>query len=232
VVILRVRAVGLTVLLVRRTAEPFARQWALPGGFVMADETLHETARRVASENVGAENIDWQVQQIGTYSEPSEGATRVVSVTYVALIPDLVVPSSDLDRDCVRWWLTKDLGTEFLPDLAFDHARILNDGIERARAELEHTSRAISLVEAHFTLRDLQRIYEAVWGVELQPANFRRKVLSIADFVMQTKETRSKGRGHPAQLYRRGPTRQLHPAMLRPSPEVVSGAVRRPNRGP
>ena len=194
----------------------------------MADETLDETARRVASENVGAEDIHWQVEQIGTYSEPSEGAaTRVVSVTYVALIPDLVVPSSGLNLESVRWWMTKDLGTEFLPYLAFDHARILNDGIERARAKLEHTSFATSLVEELYTLRDLRRIDEAVWGVELEPGNFRRKVLSIADLVVQTMETRPQGRGHPAELYRRGPIRQLHPAMLRPSPGVASGFDRR-----
>ena len=171
------------------------------GNSVMADETLDETARRVASENVGAEDIHWQVEQIGTYSEPSEGAdTRVVSVNYVALIPDLVVPSSGLNLESVRWWMTKDLCTQFLPYLAFLTMRgFSTTASKRARASSYSTSFATSLVEELYTLRDLRRIYEAVWGVKLEPGNFRRKVLSIADLVVQTMETRPQGRGHPAE---------------------------------
>ena len=87
--------------------------------------------------------------------------------------------------------------------MAFDHGRILADAVERARSKLEYTSLAASLLEQPFTIADLRRVYEAVWGVSLHPANFRRKVLATDGFVVRTGEERATGRGW-AELYARG----------------------------
>src|SRR4029453_3270317 len=101
--------------------------------------------------------------------------------------------------------------------LAFDHRRILDDAIERARAKLEYTSLATTLLPEPFTIGDLRRVYESVWGVDLHPANFRRKVLATPGFVEPTGERGSTGRGW-TELYARGTTAHLHPALLRPTP--------------
>ena len=88
--------------------------------------------------------------------------------------------------------------------------------IDRARAKLEYTSLATTFLDDPFTIADLRRVYETVWGVRLHAANFRRKVLSTPGFVVSTGEVRGRGR---AELYRRGTVARLHPAILRPTSE-------------
>jgi 8-oxo-dGTP diphosphatase len=106
--------------------------------------------------------------------------------------------------------------------LAFDHARILLDGVERARSKIEYTPLATAFVGPEFTIAELRAVYEAVWGDRLHPGNFHRKVLSVPGFVESVGATTPHGgpRGGPrARLYRPGDARLLHPALLRPSRE-------------
>jgi 8-oxo-dGTP diphosphatase len=108
------------------------------------------------------------------------------------------------------------------PKLAFDHARILADGLDRARSKLEYTPLATAFVTEPFTISELREVYETVWGEKLHAGNFHRKVLSVPGFVESTGETTQAGgpRGRPrAKLYRRGDARLLHPALLRPGQE-------------
>jgi ADP-ribose pyrophosphatase YjhB (NUDIX family) len=106
--------------------------------------------------------------------------------------------------------------------LAFDHDVILGDAIERVRAKFEYTTVATSLVTEPFTVPELRRVYESVWGVNLHPANFRRKVLATPGFVVSSALSDGDGveggeRRGP-DLFRRGTAALLHPAMLRPAP--------------
>jgi 8-oxo-dGTP diphosphatase len=106
--------------------------------------------------------------------------------------------------------------------LAFDHDVILGDAIERVRAKFEYTTVATSLVTEPFTVPELRRVYESVWGVNLHPANFRRKVLATPGFVVPSALSDGDGveggeRRGP-DLFRRGTAALLHPAMLRPAP--------------
>jgi 8-oxo-dGTP diphosphatase len=103
-----------------------------------------------------------------------------------------------------------------VPELGYDHARILADALERVRSKLEYTSLATEFVEEPFSLGDLRKVYTAVWGEAPDLGNFRRKVLSTRGFVVAAAERGESG-GRPAQLYRRGQAVLLHPAMLRPS---------------
>ena len=109
--------------------------------------------------------------------------------------------------------------------LAFDHAQILGDGIERARAKLEYTPLATAFVREPFTISELREVYETVWGEKLHAGNFHRKVLSVPGFVESTGgQTETGGpRGGPrAKLYRRGDATLLHPALLRPASEEAA----------
>jgi 8-oxo-dGTP diphosphatase len=106
---------------------------------------------------------------------------------------------------------------------AFDHDRILADGLERARAKIEYTPLATAFLGETFTISELRAVYEAVWGAPLHAGNFHRKVLSVPGFVESTGETDSRpgSRGGPrARLYRAGDARLLHPALLRPDREA------------
>jgi 8-oxo-dGTP diphosphatase len=214
-VVLTVRQGQLSVLLVRRGTHPYRGKWALPGGFVGAGEDLGAAARRELTEETGLDTHA-HLEQLASYGSPDrDPRMRVVSVAYLALAADLPRPAPGTDAADARFWPVADLTDRDGPALAFDHDRILRDAIDRARAKLEYTSLATTFLDDPFTIADLRRVYEAVWGVELHPANFRRKVLSTPGFVVPTGEERSTGRGW-AELYTRGTTTQLHPALLRP----------------
>jgi 8-oxo-dGTP diphosphatase len=112
---------------------------------------------------------------------------------------------------------------EFLLDpaadgtLAFDHARILADGVERARAKLEYSPLAAAFCPPRFTVGELRRVYEAVWGVSLDPRNFHRKVTGTPGFLVPVGGTTARQGGRPAQLFERGTATLLNPPMLRPA---------------
>ena len=109
--------------------------------------------------------------------------------------------------------------------LAFDHAKILADGVERARAKLEYTPLATAFVSEPFTISELREVYETIWGEKLHAGNFHRKVLSVPGFVESTGDHTETGgpRGGPrAKLYRRGDATLLHPALLRPASEEAA----------
>lgn len=211
VVILTVRDDELSVLLVRRGVHPFLGDWALPGGFVGVDEDLDAAAHRELREETGVD-AHAHLEQVGSYGAPGrDPRMRVVSIAYLALVAELPRPVAATDAAEARFWPVAGLNTV---RLAFDHRRILDDAVERARSKLENTSLAATFLTEPFTVADLRRVYETVWGVELHAANFRRKVLATPGFVTPTGERRPTGRGW-ADLYTRGETTRLHPPILR-----------------
>ena len=219
VVLLTIRHGVLSVLLVRRGGPPFRGRWALPGGFVQPGEDLDTAARRELAEETGVSVSTVHLEQLRTYGHPDrDPRMRVVSVAHLGLMPDLPRPGAGTDAADARFWPVDDLAAPDGPDLAFDHDVIVTDAVERARSMLETTNVATSFVEEPFTIADLRRVYESVWGTALHPANFRRKVLSVPHLVVPTGEERATGRGWTA-LYRVGTARALRPPMLRPEPD-------------
>jgi 8-oxo-dGTP diphosphatase len=219
VVLLTIQAGRLSILLVERAGHPFKGAWALPGGFVGPHEDTDTAASRELAEETGLATFPGHLEQLRTYSAPDrDPRMRVVSVAYVGFMPDLPAPAAGSDAANARWWALQDVEAEDGPALAFDHATIVADGVERARAKLEYTPLAASFTREPFTLVELRRVYEAVWGVELHVGNFRRKVLSTSGFVERLGVTSPPEgtRGRPAARYRRGDATILHPAMLRP----------------
>jgi 8-oxo-dGTP diphosphatase len=138
----------------------------------------------------------------------------VVSVAYLAIAPDLPMPAAGSDARAARWApAEKVAGT-----LAFDHPQMLADGVERARRHLELSTLAAAFCPPEFTIGDLRSVYEAVWGTQLDPRNFSRKVAQTRGFVEPTGGSRMPETGRPAALYRRGPATRLSPPLLRGTP--------------
>ncbi|MBY8875599.1 NUDIX hydrolase [Micromonospora sp. PLK6-60] len=212
-VVLTVRADELAVLLVRRGVPPYEGAWALPGGFVGADEDLPDAAVRELAEETGLPEPAGHLEQLGTYGRPGRDPRgRVVTVAWLALLPDLPAPVAGTDAAAAEWVPVAGLGRR---RLAFDHDRILADGLERARAKLEYTPLATAFCPAEFTVAQLRTVYETVWGTHLDPRNFHRKVTGTPGFVTPVGRSTEGDRGRPAQLFRRGPATLLHPPMLR-----------------
>ena len=219
-VVLTVRAERLHALVITRGLAPFHGQPALPGGFVLPGEDLPAAAVRELREESGVVPRAGHLEQLATYGAPGRDPRgRVVSVAYLALEPDLPVPVAGSDASTAQWVPVDDLTGEGL--LAFDHAQILADGVERARSKLEYTQLATAFCPPEFTVGELRQIYEAVWGVRLDPRNFHRKVTSTPGFVEPAGRSTAGERGRPAQLFRRGPAKILHPAMLRPARDAA-----------
>lgn len=213
-VILTVRDGVLHVLLVRRGVPPFPGALALPGGFVLPHEDLLDAATRELAEETGVAVAGHHLEQLASYARPDRDPRgRVLTVGHLAFVPDLPLPVAGSDAAASAWHPVADVG-----ELAFDHADILADGVERARAKLEYTTLAASFCPAEFTVAQLRGVYEAAWGTPLDPRNFQRKVTSTDGFLVPTARTVSGGRGRPAQLFRRGPATALHPPMLRGEP--------------
>jgi 8-oxo-dGTP diphosphatase len=225
-VILTVRGGRLTTLVWRRDGEPYADMVALPGGFIRLDEDLPAAAARVLAERAGLPgergsapqgSTTVHLEQLRTYGYPDRDPTRrAVSVAYLGLAPDLPAP----DQPQMSW---QPVGA--LREMAFDHERILQDGVERARSKLEYTSLAAAFCRAEFTVAELRRVYEIVWGTPLDPRNFHRKVTGADGFLIETGQVTASGGGRPAQVYRRGGAVLLHPPMLRPRPADTDAAA-------
>ena len=214
-VVMTLRDAEPCVLLVRRGVEPFEGQWALPGGFVRADEDLQDAALRELVEETGfGPELVTGLEQLRSYGAPGRDPRpeRVVSVAWVVLGADLPDPIGGTDAAEARWVRVADAAAL---DLAFDHATILADGVERARSKLEYTSLATAFVGDEFTIAELRGVYEAIWGVDLDPANFQRKVTGMPGFVEPVPDKRSTGRGRPAQVFKAGPGKELYPPLRR-----------------
>ncbi|MFC1414180.1 NUDIX domain-containing protein [Streptacidiphilus sp. N1-12] len=228
-VVLTVRDHALCALMVRRGEPPFQGFWALPGGFVRPDEGLSEAAARELAEETGLRThgaagqepgVGAHLEQLATYGDPQrDPRMRVVSVAHLALAPDLPTPRPGGDVRSARWAPVEELLGRGKDDgllLAFDHTRILADGVERARSKIEYSALATAFCPAEFTVGELRQVYESVWGVSLDPRNFHRKVTGTPGFLVPAGGTTTRQGGRPAQLFRAGDASVLNPPMLRP----------------
>jgi 8-oxo-dGTP diphosphatase len=205
VVILTMSGGRLHVLLVRRGVAPYKGMWAIPGGFKRPAETLGEAAKRELAQETGVDSATL-LTQFGAYGDPGrDPRMNVVTVAYLAVIREVgeVVAGTDA-AEAALIPVSEALNGKI--ELAFDHAQILRDAVERVRADLDLTGIATAFVGPTFTLAELRAVYEAVWGVHLDGANFRRSVVTEDGWVIPTGRRARPGApgGKPAELYRAG----------------------------
>ena len=186
----------LKVLLIQRDLEPYAGRWALPGGFVHLDETLDEAARRELQEETGLQRVF--LEQLYTFGDlQRDPRERVVTVAYYALVrlSDHQVRAATDARNAA-WF-----GIEDLPDLAFDHATVLDLALKRLQAKVRYQPIGFELLPPKFSLTQLQRMYEIILERPLDKRNFRKKILSL-DILQDLDEVEQDVAHRAARLYR------------------------------
>ena len=192
VVIFTVARDGLSVLLIERAAGPCQGEWALPGGLLLADESLDGAASRKLANETGVSDVF--LEQLYTFDHLGDGQADIV-VAYFALV--------DVSRTRLRAdleWRPAWHAVRGLRRLAFENERILAYAEERLRNKLEYTNVVYSLLPERFTLTEMQRVYEAILGEELDKRNFRRRVVGL-DIVRETGQAKKEGAHRPAMLY-------------------------------
>jgi 8-oxo-dGTP diphosphatase len=227
-IIFTVLDTDLKVLLIRRKGHPFKGCWAFPGGFVHVGdgyedqgESLDETAHRELAEETGLPKGSCFLEQLYTFGKPGrDPRTRVISVSYYALVPSDLMPLIKAGDDAAeaQWFSVGDLqrdgvyetstGERFLvkgsnvPELAFDHATILSTAVERIRGKIDYAPLAFALVPATFTVPELRAVYEAVKGETYDPRNFNRRFRRmLSDGVILPAPGKRPTASRPAAVY-------------------------------
>ena len=219
VVILTMLDGRLCVLLVRRGVAPFEGMWAIPGGFKRPTETLDEAAQRELAEETGVDSANLMTQ-FGAYGDPGrDPRMNVVTVAYLAVLRDVAGIAAGTDAAAAALVPVSEALTGKI-ELAFDHARILRGALERVRVDLDLRGIATAFVGPTFTVAELRAVYEAVWGVRLDGANFRRSVVTEGGWVIPTGRRAQPGAsgGKPAELYRAGRMWRHGSPIRRPPP--------------
>jgi 8-oxo-dGTP diphosphatase len=192
VVILTVSEGRLRVLLIHRSGEPHQGMWALPGGFPNPDETLADAASRKLGEETGVSDV--YLEQLFTFDR-LDGTSSSVAVAYFALVDPRTVRLRDEPVWEPRWFALDEL-----PELAFNNQAVIDTALARLRNKLEYTNVAYSLMPREFTLRDLQAVYESIYGRNFDKRNFRRRMISQG-LIRPTGRTSSHGAHRPAELF-------------------------------
>jgi len=186
----------LNVLVVRREHYPFKGAWALPGGFINLnkDDSTEAAADRTLKEKTGLVSAYLeQVETIGSSKRDPRGWS--LTVLYFALVDIAKVTLSE--KETSSKWLAVSTLSDL--ELAFDHAELIQKGVERLRSKTTYTALPIELMPNEFTLTELQTVFEMILGKKLQPKSFRGRVIS-AKMVEETGNSKISGK-RPAKLY-------------------------------
>lgn len=215
--IFTIRNNQLSILLVKRGGHPHKGKWALPGGFVDVKESLDKAASRELLEETNLTVTEGYLEQLKTYGSPSRDPRGyVISTAYVALVPHASAPQAGDDADEARFFAVEDVLKDF--ELAFDHENIIKDGLERVRAKIEYAPIAHHFLDDQtFTISELRKVYEIVWGETITPSNFRRKIQSVPDLLIPVKDKRSSkiDGGRESQLFTAGKAKEIFPPLRR-----------------
>lgn len=184
----------LKVLLIRSDLEAFKGKWSLLGNIINEDEELDDAAYRVLLQRTGMSDVF--LQQVKTFGNPSRHpGGRVFTVAYCSLLNiqhhELKIHDNEL-----HWHNVKKLS-----NMAFDHKLIVDECYEWLQKRIVEHPLAFNLLPEKFSLRELQNLYEAILGVELDRRNFRKKFFSM-DFLIDLDEYEENVRHRPGKLYK------------------------------
>ena len=190
---------SLRILLIQRKNPPHRGAWALPGGFVDMDESLKHAAWRELKEETGIHAA--YLEQFYTFGHPRRDPRgRVITVAYLALLPpDKIAADAGSDAEQARWF-----AVQALPELAFDHPKIIARALYRLKENIEDPAVAFQLLPATFTLPELRGAIEIIRGEPLDRRNFRKRMLKQG-LIAPTGEVARRGAHRPAKLYRIAP---------------------------
>lgn len=185
----------LKVLLIKRGAEPFKGQWALPGDLVYPNEDIEVAARRILFDLTAIGNL--YLEQTRVYGQVDRHPIgRVATIGYYALINiENYNPKASAWADSVYW-----IDINKVPKLAFDHNEILNHALETLRFRVRHRPVGFELLPEKFTLGHLQQLYEALLNEHFDKANFRKRILSMK-LLSNLKENQTDVPHRPGRLY-------------------------------
>ncbi|WP_282134663.1 NUDIX hydrolase [Seonamhaeicola maritimus] len=185
----------ISVLLIKRKYKPFKEKWAIPGGFVLNDESLEEAVQRELQEETGVK-INY-LEQLYTFGNPTRDPRgRVVSIAYFGLVrPNTFKIFASTDAAEVAWFNINEL-----PELSFDHKDILEIAIKRLQGKITYEPIGFELLDKKFPFSDLEKLYTTLLGREIDRRNFRKKILGL-NVLDELDEKVSKGSGRPANLF-------------------------------
>lgn len=201
VVVFTIKENKLQVLLTKRNKEPFMGRWAIPGGFIRLSENLDDAAMRILKEKTDVEDI--YLEQLYTFGDPLRYPNaRVITCAYFALVKaeDVEHIFEKENVEDVSWHNVYEL-----PEMAFDHKKIIEYSLQRTRERLEYFPITYKLLQDKFTLTELQRTYELILNKQLDKRNFRKKILA-GNMLVETDEFTKSASKRPAKLYKFEPS--------------------------
>lgn len=184
----------LKVLLHRRPNEPFAGDWALPGGYIHVNEDANaESAmRRILKDKAGVSGL--YLEQLATYSGPDRDPRGwSISIAHLALVPGTKLKIDEEKAALVS--------IDRLPKLPFDHKKIVKDAVARLRGKGAYSTLPASFLGKDFTLTEMQSAYEIALDTRIDASSFRRKVLSLG-ILTDTGRSRQGDNRRPAKVYK------------------------------
>ncbi|NML20256.1 NUDIX hydrolase [Pseudoflavitalea sp. G-6-1-2] len=188
---------GVSILLIQRKYPPFKNAWAIPGGFLLPEETLEDAVRRELREETGIE-VNY-LEQLYTFGAPDrDPRQRIISIAYFALVKSSQFQQlkASTDAENAQWFNFREL-----PALAFDHKEILHTAIERIRAKIRYQPIGFELLDRKFPFADLEKLYIDLLGRDIDRRNFSRKMLAL-DILEDTNEyARPEGKGRPSKMF-------------------------------
>lgn len=189
---------GVSVLLIQRKYEPYKNSWAIPGGFVLEEESLEQAVRRELVEETGI-NVQY-LEQLYTFGDPDrDPRQRIVSVAYMGLVKTSQYQDLKASTDAANaaWFSIRKL-----PTLAFDHKKLLEMAAERLRSKIRYQPIGFELLDKKFPFSDLEKLYMALLDRDINRRNFSKKILSFGILEDTGELARTEGKGRPSKMYR------------------------------
>ena len=184
-------------VLIKQKFGAYKNMWSIPGGFVLDNESLSEAVKRELKEETSLE-VDY-LEQLYTFGDDvnRDSRFRVVSVAYFSLVnSESLKVTADTDAEEAKWFKVNEL-----PELAFDHSKILRAAFNRLKEKIQYQPIGFNLLKNEFPFSDLENVYTAIIGYPIDRRNFRKKILSFGILDETDKFSDKKG-GRPAKLFK------------------------------